>query len=122
MAADPLRALRREVRDQLRVRIDTRGLAAAPPAERRVRVRAEALALLRERGALLPHRELSRIVNEVSDEVVGFGPIEVLLKDPMVTEVMVNGPDDVFVEREGRIERVRDRLFEGEEPVMHLMG
>ena len=121
MAADPLRALRREVRDQLRVRIDTRGLAAAPPAERRVRVRAEALALLRERGALLPHRELSRIVNEVSDEVVGFGPIEVLLKDPMVTEVMVNGPDDVFVEREGRIERVRDRLFEGEEPVMHLI-
>jgi pilus assembly protein CpaF len=34
---------------------------------------------------------------------------------------MVNGPDDVFVEREGRLERVRDRLFEGEEPVMHLI-
>ena len=121
MSADPLRTLRREVRDQLRVRIDARGLATSPPAERRVRVRAEALELLRERGALLPHRELSRIVNEVSDEVVGFGPIEALLKDPTVTEVMVNGPDDVFVEREGRIERVRDRLFEGEEPVMHLI-
>src|SRR3954453_16532343 len=40
---------------------------------------------------------------------------------PNITEVMVNGPDDVFVEREGRIERVRDRLFEGEEPVMHLI-
>jgi pilus assembly protein CpaF len=37
-----------------------------------------------------------------------------------MTEVMVNGPDDVFVEREGRIERVPDRLFEGE--VLHLMG
>ena len=118
---DPLRALRRDVRDQLRVRIDARGLASSPPAERRVRVRAEALELLRERGALLPHRELSRIVNEVSDEVVGFGPVEPLLKDPMVTEVMVNGPDDVFVEREGRIERVHERLFEGEEPVMHLI-
>src|SRR5438093_799995 len=35
--------------------------------------------------------------------------------------VMVNGPDDVFVEREGRIERVPDRLFEGEEPVQHLI-
>jgi pilus assembly protein CpaF len=34
---------------------------------------------------------------------------------------MVNGPDDVFVEREGRIERVRERLFEGEEPIMHLI-
>ena len=39
-AADPLRTLRREVRDQLRVRIDARGLATSPPAERRVRVRA----------------------------------------------------------------------------------
>jgi pilus assembly protein CpaF len=121
MTADPLRTLRREVRDQLRVRIDARGLATAPPAERRVRVRDEALELLRQRGALLPQRDLNRIINEVSDDVVGFGPIESLLKDPTVTEVMVNGPDDVFVEREGRIERVRDRLFEGEEPVMHVI-
>ncbi len=121
MSADPLRALRREVRDQLRVRIDARGLASSPPAERRVRVREEALELLRQHGALLPQRELTRIVNEVSDEVVGFGPIEPLLQDRSVTEVMVNGPDDVFVEREGRIERVRDRLFEGEESVVHLI-
>jgi len=121
VTADPLRTLRREVRDQLRVRIDARGLATAPPAERRVRVRDEALELLRQRGALLPQRDLNRIINEVSDDVVGFGPIESLLKDPTVTEVMVNGPDDVFVEREGRIERVRDRLFEGEEPVMHVI-
>jgi pilus assembly protein CpaF len=86
-----------------------------------MRVREEAMAVLRERGAILPARELARVVNEVSDDVVGFGPIEFLLKDPSVTEVMVNGPDDVFVEREGRIERVTDRLFEGEEPVLHLI-
>jgi hypothetical protein len=35
---------------------------------------------------------------------------------------MVNGPDDVFVERKGRIERVPGQLFEGEESVLHLMG
>jgi pilus assembly protein CpaF len=86
-----------------------------------MRVREEAMAVLRERGAILPARELARVVNQVSDDVVGFGPIEFLLKDPSVTEVMVNGPDDVFVEREGRIERVTDRLFEGEEPVLHLI-
>ena len=50
-------------------------------------------------GAILPQRELTRIVNEVSDDVVGFGPIEFLLKNPDVTEVMVSGPDDVYVER-----------------------
>ena len=38
-------------------------------------------------GAILPQRELTRMVNEVSGDVVGFGPIEFLLKDPDVTEV-----------------------------------
>ncbi len=121
MSRDALTVVRRELRDQLRQRVDARGLAAAPPTERRLRVREEAMAVLRERGAILPARDLARVVNEVSDDVVGFGPIEFLLKDPSVTEVMVNGPDDVFVEREGRIERVPDRLFEGEEPVLHLI-
>ena len=121
MSRDALTVVRRELRDQLRQRVDARGLAAAPPTERRLRVREEAMAVLRERGAILPARDLARVVNEVSDDVVGFGPIEFLLKDPSVTEVMVNGPDDVFVEREGRLERVPDRLFEGEEPVLHLI-
>jgi pilus assembly protein CpaF len=121
MSRDALTLVRRELRDQLRQRVDARGLAAAPPTERRLRVREEAMAVLRERGAILPASDLARVVNQVSDDVVGFGPIEFLLKDPSVTEVMVNGPDDVFVEREGRIERVPDRLFEGEEPVLHLI-
>ncbi|MBI3648341.1 MAG: CpaF family protein [Actinobacteria bacterium] len=77
--------------------------------------------VLRQSGVILPQRELARVINEVSDEVVGFGPIEFLLKDPEVTEVMVNGADDVFVERKGRIERAQGGLFEGEEAVLHLI-
>jgi pilus assembly protein CpaF len=57
----------------------------------------------------------------IHDEVVGLGAIEGLLRDPDVTEVMVNGPDDVFVERKGRIEKVESGLFEGEEAVLHLI-
>jgi pilus assembly protein CpaF len=113
--------VRRQLREQVRQRVDARGLANAPRTERRVRVREEALAVLRESGAILPQRELTRMVNDVSDEVVGFGPIEFLLKDPEVTEVMVNGPGGVYVEREGRIERAPDGLFEGEEAVLHLI-
>ena len=121
MSADPLSLVRRRLREELRQRVDARGLATAPRTERRLRVREEALTLLRTSGAILPQRELTRMVNEVSDEVVGFGPIEFLLKDPEVTEVMVNGPDDVYVERGGRIERAPDGLFEGEESVRHLI-
>jgi len=121
VSVDPLARVRRQLREQLRERVDARGLSAAPRTERRLRVREEALSLMRESGALLPQRDLARVVNEVSDEVVGFGPIEFLLRDSQVTEVMVNGPDDVYVEREGRIERVEERLFEGEESVLHLI-
>jgi pilus assembly protein CpaF len=121
VSADPLALMRRQLRDQLRKRVDARGLAASPRAERRVRVREEALELLRASGAIFPQRDVTRIVNEISDEVVGFGPIEFLLKDPEVTEVMVNGPDDVYVEREGRIERAPDVGFEGEDDVLHLI-
>jgi pilus assembly protein CpaF len=84
-------------------------------------VREEALAILRAEGHILPQTTLARVINEVSDAVVGLGPIEFLLKDPDITEVMVNGPDDVYVERKGRIVKVDDRLFEGEEAVLHVI-
>jgi pilus assembly protein CpaF len=113
--------VRRELHHRLLRRVDVQGLRKVPAVERRLRVREEALAILREEGHILPQRSLARVVNEVSDAVVGLGPIESLLKDPDVTEVMVNGPDDVYVERKGRIEKVAGRLFEGEEAVLHVI-
>jgi pilus assembly protein CpaF len=89
--------------------------------QRRFRVREEVLAILREERAILPSEVLTDMVNHVSDEVVGLGPVERLLKDPEVSEVMVNGADDVYVERKGRIEKVEGLLFEGEEQVLHLI-
>ncbi|MGZ8606361.1 MAG: CpaF family protein [Actinomycetota bacterium] len=118
---DALGDVRRGLHERLLRRIDARTLGRVPRAERRLLVREEALAVLREQGHILPRGALARVVNEVSDAVVGMGPIEFLLRDPHVTEVMVNGPDDVYVEREGRIERMADRLFEGEEAVFHLI-
>src|SRR5919198_1622823 len=118
---DALAPVRRILHDRLLQRVDAAELASVGSAERRLTVRDQALAVLEEEGYLLPHDELARIVNQVSDRVVGFGPIEPLLRDPEVTEVMVNGADDVFVERKGRIERVQDGLFEGEEAVLHVI-
>ena len=115
------RRLRNLVAGRVRERVDATSLAGASAAERRLRVREEALGVLREHRVVLGARDLSRLVNDVTDEVVGVGPIEGLLKDPEVTEVMVNGPGDVYVERKGRIERVESGLFEGEEAVLHLI-
>src|SRR5437762_9063262 len=45
----------------------------------------------------------ARIAREVTDEILGHGPIEPLLRDPAVSEIMVNGPSRIFVERSGRL-------------------
>ena len=121
MRADALMEVRRGLHERLLGRVDARGLEEVSRTERRLRVREEALAILREERHILPRGVLTKIINEVSDAVVGLGPIEFLLKDPEVTEVMVNGPDDVYVERKGRLEKVTDGLFEGEEAVLHVI-
>lgn len=51
----------------------------------------------------LSHADRTRIAQEVSDEILGHGPLEPYLRDPEVTEIMVNGPDSVYVERAGKI-------------------
>ncbi|MFL5945933.1 MAG: CpaF family protein [Gaiellaceae bacterium] len=53
----------------------------------------------------LTREERRRIVREISDDILGYGPIEPLLADDSVTEVMVNAYDQVYVERAGRLER-----------------
>ena len=52
----------------------------------------------------IPRGERSKIVADIRDEVLGLGPLEALLNDESVTEIMVNGPEKVFVERLGKLE------------------
>ena len=54
---------------------------------------------------LLNRIERERLIEEILDETLGFGPLEPLLKDPTVSEIMVNGPRKVYVERRGKIEK-----------------
>ena len=51
----------------------------------------------------LTRDERRRLVEEIADDVLGFGPIEPFLRDPTITEIMVNSPDVIYVEPGGRI-------------------
>jgi pilus assembly protein CpaF len=73
---------------------------------REVTVRATVAELLRDEEPLLPARRFERLLAELTDEIAGLGPLEPLLADAAVTEVMVNGPGRAYVERAGRLERV----------------
>ncbi len=56
-----------------------------------------------EEEAILNYNDRQRLIIEVIDEVFGLGPLEVLLKDPSITDILVNGPKNVFVERHGQL-------------------
>jgi pilus assembly protein CpaF len=54
---------------------------------------------------LLNRVERERLIDEVLDETFGFGPLEALLKDPTVSDILVNGPHKIYVERRGKLEK-----------------
>ncbi len=56
-----------------------------------------------EEQAILNFNDRQRLVGEVIDEVFGLGPLEILLKDPTITDILVNGPKKVYVEQKGRL-------------------
>jgi pilus assembly protein CpaF len=68
----------------------------------------------------LTREERREIVRQLTDDILGYGPIEPLLRDETVTEVMVNGFDHVFVERSGKLERT-DVRFVDESHVMRII-
>jgi len=74
-------------------------------ADLRRRVHEELVSALAEETVALSAAERARLIRDVSDDVLGYGPIDRFLEDPEVTEVMVNGPDAIYVERRGQIER-----------------
>src|SRR6266545_3120922 len=67
---------------------------------------------LEEEETPLTREERRRLVSEIADDVLGFGPIEPFLRDPTVTEIMVNAPDVIYVEREGRLYPTEGRFVD----------
>jgi pilus assembly protein CpaF len=60
----------------------------------------------------LSGREKTVILTDITDGVLGLGPLEALVKDDSVTEIMVNGPDSIYVEREGKLYRTGESFFD----------
>jgi pilus assembly protein CpaF len=68
-----------------------------------LRVRQTLQSVINAENTPLAAADRNRIAQEVADEILGLGPLEPLLRDGEITEIMVNGPNDIFVERSGKI-------------------
>lgn len=76
--------------------------------------------LLEEDRAVLNGAERATLVDDVLDELLGLGPLEPLLKDETITDILVNGCDTVFVERKGLLERAGTR-FQDERHLLRII-
>ena len=103
-------ALKTEIHDELSKRVDPTKMTRATNeqakvAELRQQVGEIVSELLHGHGEIGSAEEAARLKLEIVDEAIGLGPLEDLLRQPDISEIMVNGPDNIFVERAGRIER-----------------
>lgn len=107
-------------RQRLLDEVDLEELAGLSTAQRRARLQRVVGNLVSREGPVLSTAERSALIRHIVDESVGLGVLEPLLADESITEIMVNGPDEVWIERDGRIERIGVR-FTGETQLMQTI-
>ncbi len=76
--------------------------------------------ILNEEDMVLSRPERNRLFEQIAAEILGFGPLQILLEDESITEIMVNGPKNIYVERSGRLYRV-PVSFESNDHVMRII-
>jgi pilus assembly protein CpaF len=73
-----------------------------------------------EEGLALTRAERVRMLEQITDEIIGLGPLEPLLRDDSVSEIMVNGPRQVYIERSGKLE-LTNVVFQNDDHVMRII-
>jgi pilus assembly protein CpaF len=102
--------LKVKIHQQLVQRLDVQNLKTLPPDTVRAEVRIVIRELCQSERGLLSSQDQERLMDEVMDETFGLGPLETLLKDPTITDILINKFDKIYVERRGRLEHVDVRF------------
>jgi pilus assembly protein CpaF len=105
-----LQQLKVKLHQQLVARLDVQNLKTLPPNTVRGEVRILIKELCTNEKSLINSIEQERLMDEVMDETFGLGPLETLLKDPTITDILVNRFDRIYAERRGRLEPVDVRF------------
>ena len=109
-------SIHRKLVDQL----DMSKLSIEANSELREQVKQIVKALCEEENTLLNYSERERLVQEILDETFGLGPLEALLVDPLITDILINGPKQIYIERHGRLE-LTGVTFKDNEHLLHVI-
>jgi pilus assembly protein CpaF len=113
-------ALKRQIHMQLVDRLDMNRVAEMDPKTLRDEIRVLVEQLCDTENPLLNRNERQRLVNEILDETFGFGPLELLLKDDKIGDIMINGPKRIFIEKGGRIQK-SDVVFRDNDHLLQII-
>jgi pilus assembly protein CpaF len=110
--------IRDRIRSELMARINPAAAGRMPPGQLRAEVGHIVSEIASEIRLQLNEREESALATELVDDMVGLGPLEPLLADDEITDILVNGPFEVYIERRGKLEKTRVRFRDA----AHLVG
>ncbi|HEV3164620.1 MAG TPA: CpaF family protein [Isosphaeraceae bacterium] len=119
-AVEKYETLKRHIHMRLVDRLDLTRVAEMDPGTLRSEIRGVVEFLCDTENPLLNRAERQRLVDEILDETFGLGPLELLLKDEKISDIMINGPKHVFVEKGGRIER-SDVVFRDNDHLLQII-
>ena len=105
--------IKERIRTELMTRINPIAAARMPAFQLRAEVSQIVGEIASETRLQLNEREEGVLAAELVDDMVGLGPLEPLLIDGDITDILVNGPSDVFIERHGKLEKTRVRFRDG---------
>jgi len=115
-----LKDLKERVQSKLLVELDQNNISTSQKDEIRHHIEELFNNILAEESIVLGRKERQALFEQIVAEILGYGPISVLLEDDSISEVMVNGPKAVFVERKGQLTRT-NVTFESDEHVMRII-
>jgi len=104
--------LKKEIHKNLITRMDLSSVGRMDDYELRRELRRGIEELCDYRADLISQAERNRLIDEVIDETLGLGPIDPLLRDPTISDILINGPKTVYVERRGRLERTNVKFHD----------
>ena len=120
MSELPYQELKLRVHRKLLESVDLLALSSLDSAQAETHVRSALQRVLPDDIGDLSAPERERLIEEVGFELLGLGPLDPLLRDPEVTDILVNGPDAVYVERHGRLS-LTDVKFRDTEHLLHVI-
>jgi pilus assembly protein CpaF len=112
--------LKSSIHRKLIGRLDLSTVAEIPPEQLSGIIKTVIESLITAEGIPLTRSERERLVLEIQHETLGFGPLEPLLQDPEISDIMVNGPDQVYIEKSGKIQKI-DSVFKDNDHLMTII-